>query len=286
MTPSTWVENVDQRGFQERVIERSRSLPVVVDFWAPWCGPCRALGPLLERLTEAAGGAWVLAKVNVDENPALAGEFQVSGIPAVFAIRNGEVVDQFTGLLPEPQLKAWLQRLIPTAADRLTQTAEALEASDPAAAEAKYREALAADAGHEAARVGLARLLLTKHADPAEIRTLLQGLDYGRMASEAQRLRRVLRLRELPHSDADLANAQARITTQPDNAESWYQLGAILAARGQYAEALDALLAAAERDQQRAGKDIRELMVEIFHIVGVRSPLADEYRDRLQKLLY
>ena len=111
MAESEWVAEVNAPDFQEKVIERSRTLPVVVDFWAPWCGPCRQLGPLLERLTAEANGAFALAKVNVDDNQHIAGEFGVEGIPAVFAVRDGEVVDSFVGLLPEPQLKAWLAGL-------------------------------------------------------------------------------------------------------------------------------------------------------------------------------
>ena len=142
MAESEWVAEVNAPDFQDKVIERSRTLPVVVDFWAPWCGPCRQLGPLLERLTAEAGGAFALAKVNVDDNQHIAGEFGVDGIPAVFAVRDGEVVNSFVGLLPEPQPKAWLAGLVPTGADDAVKRAAELETSDPAAAEAAYREAV------------------------------------------------------------------------------------------------------------------------------------------------
>src|SRR5262245_51440053 len=117
MASSEYVFDVDEANFQSAVVERSKQVPVVVDFWAPWCGPCRALGPVLERLVAARNGAVLLAKLNTDENPNLAGAFQIQGIPAVKAIRDGAVVLEFEGLLPEAQLEEFLNHVVPSETD-------------------------------------------------------------------------------------------------------------------------------------------------------------------------
>jgi putative thioredoxin len=284
MPTSPWVADATADTFQEQVVDQSRQRPVVVDFWAPWCGPCRQLGPVLERLAAEKAGAFALVKINTDDQPDLAGAFGVSGIPAVFAVKDGQVVDQFVGLLPEDQLRAFIDRLAPSEAETRAADALELEGRDPAAAEAAYRQMLAAHPDDPGVRVGLARVLLGKPGDEAEAAGLLDLVDPGDHAAEADRLRAVLRVRDVPHADADLA--AARSAARPDDAESQYRLGRVLAARGDYLPAMDALLLAAEADRELGRGPVRELMVDIFQVIGPRSPDADDYRGRLRNVLY
>ena len=282
MAASAWVADVTEADFMEQVVEQSKTRPVVVDFWAPWCGPCRALSPLLERLAAEGNGAFFLAKINTDNNPNVAGEFGVEGIPAVFAVRDGQVVNQFVGLLPEAQLREFLGSLQPTAADGLLEQAEKLETSDPAKAADLYRAALSEKPASAAAKVGLARVWLAGTGKDSEAAALLRDVVDESLAPETQRLGRILKLREHPASDADLAAARTKTETAAD----LLALGQVLAARGEYVPALDALLAGAEKDRELGKAAIRELMVEIFHILGVRSLDSDAYRDKLRAILY
>jgi putative thioredoxin len=283
---SKWVVNVDEANFEREVVERSRERPVVVDFWAPWCRPCQMLGPLLEKLVEERGGEVILAKVNTDQAQRLAYEYRIEGIPAVKAFRDGRPVLEFVGLLPEAQLRAFLDRLSPTEADRLARRGDEMVAAKPAEAEALYRRVLDQDRDHEAAVLGLARLLIDRgQYDEAE--GLLERIvPAGDRKAEAERLEATLFLRRLARSFGDEATLRRRLEAEPDNAEVRYQRGVVLAAAGKYPEALGMLLSAAERDRKLAAEKVREAMVKIFQVIGVRSPLADEYRDKLARLLY
>jgi len=175
--------DVTDQSFQADVLERSATVPVVVDLWAPWCGPCTTLGPMLEKAVAGTGGAVDLAKVNVDENPRIAEAFQVQSIPAVFAIRDGQVVDQFIGALPEAQVTAFVQRLapVPSEADNLVAAGD----------EASLRQALELEPDHQGATEALARLLIDRGEAPDALALLgrLPETDTGRaLAAEARLL--------------------------------------------------------------------------------------------------
>lgn len=150
--------DVTDATFQTEVVERSKSDPVVVDLWAPWCGPCRTLGPMIERVVDATKGAVVLAKVNVDDNPRVSSTFQVQSIPAVFAIHQGKVVDSFIGALPEAQIKMWVDRLAPAASPVDIAIDNAIAAGN----EEGLREVLAVEPGNGRAIVAIAKLLIER----------------------------------------------------------------------------------------------------------------------------
>ncbi len=283
---SPWVVNVEQADFEREVIERSRERPVVVDFWAPWCAPCRALAPILEKLVGQRGGDVVLAKVNIDEAPELAQRFRVASIPLVIAFRDGAPVLEFEGVLPEPQLVTFLDRLAPTQEEKSLRQAAALELTDPTQAERLYQEALAQDRGLDAARVGLVRVLMAQGKDDEAAEQLAEAGTVGEAGAEAERLNGVLTLRRLARSFGDEAAARQRLAADPGNGPARYELGCVLAAAGKYEEALATLLSAAERDPKLASGKVREAMVQVFNVVGPRSPLADDYRNRLTTLLY
>ncbi|MCI0642318.1 MAG: thioredoxin [Gemmataceae bacterium] len=283
---SPWVFSVEENDFESKVIQKSHQAAVVVDFWAPWCGPCRSLAPILERLVAERGGDVLLAKVNIDEAQELAMQYRVESIPMVMAFRNGRPVFEFIGLLPETEIKKFLDQVAPTQADRKAQKAAALEKSDPIQAEKLYRQALQEDANHETATLGLARVLLARGAD-GEVAELLERVGPGgEQGVEAERLSAIHWLRRHAQECGDEATLRARLEGDPNNPHTLYDLGCVEAAGAQYAEALEKLLQAGQRDPKLAKSKVKETMVKVFHAVGARSPLADEYRDKLASILY
>lgn len=284
---SDWVIDVTDEQFEADVLERSNEVPVVIDFWAEWCRYCHVLAPLLVAQAKQQQGKFVLAKVNVDENPQWAGQMQINGLPAVRVLYQQQLVDGFDGALPEEQVREFVERILPSPADQAVQQAQALEATDPAAAEALYRGALEQKPDRDAALIGLARVLVQQQRGD-EARPLLDRIGVGtEFGADAERLRRVLEMREArTESGEGEAQLRARVAAEPGNAAHHHALGGYLATQERYPEALEALLDAAKLDRKLAGNEVRELMVKIFQIVGVRSELSEKYRDELKSILY
>lgn len=268
------VLEVTEATFEREVVARSREVPVVIDFWAPWCGPCRTLGPTLERLAAEAKGAWLLAKVNVDENQRLAGMFRVQSIPAVMAVYQGKVVDQFVGALPESQVRAWLKRFVPERPDSLIEAAQALEASDPEGAIGRYRLILGQEPENTAALFQLGRLLLLQ-GSPEGVETLRQvpaGSPFFARAHAALPL-------------ADLIAVAAHSGDETGSAAR-YKQAALAAQSGAYEQALEQLLAIVASDRAFHDDGARKAMLALLAALGDEHPLVPTYRRKLASTLF
>jgi putative thioredoxin len=279
-----WIRDVTDASFDREVLQQSQRVPVVIDFWAPWCAPCRALGPILERLAEEYAGAFVLAKINVDENPGAATAFGIRSIPAVKAVHGGEVVDEFVGALPEPAVRQFLGRILPSDSDRLAEEGRNTERrGDQTGAAALYRRALEGDPNQPAARLGLGRLL--SDSDPeAALGELDRVLPATAERAEADRIAARLRLgRGNGAGDAEL---RVRVEREPNDLDARLRLARLLAAREEYEAALGHLLEIVKRDRGYEDDAGRKSMLDIFQILGSGHPLTEKYRSELARLLF
>ncbi|GMR22122.1 MAG: thioredoxin [Acidobacteriota bacterium] len=281
-----WVVDVTDQTFEKEVLERSHELPVVVDFWAEWCGPCKVLGPTLEKLAAEYNGKFLLAKVNTDQAQQLARVFGIRSIPTVIGFKNGEPAGEFSGAIPEESVRKFLARLSPSEIDIKVESADRLRADDPDQAASLYREVLEDTPGHDGARVGLAEALLATGEDD-EARTIVDSLwpPSGTHAERLEHLRSELSLRGLS-PDVTEDRLRSQLEENPTQGSVLLQLGQLLAAEKRYPEALESLLRAAELDRKLAEGKAKTMMVDIFHVIGVRSGLADDFRTKLSRLLY
>ncbi len=279
------VVDVSSEDFEREVIERSRRVPVVVDFWAPWCGPCRSLGPLLERQAAVHRGAFVLAKLNVDEAPELAQRYGARSIPLVLGFRDGAPVAEFVGAQPESAVRAFLDALLPTEADRLAEEGDELAAGGHAnAAEERYRAALAEDGRQPRALLGLARLRAGQDATAEALELLERVLPGSPVAAEAERF--AAKLRTHAEATGDEAELRRRLAADAADLEARVGLGRLLAAEDRYEEALGELLAAVRRDPEWSDAAARKAMLDIFEVLGGDHELTGRFRAELARALY
>lgn len=283
---SLWISEVLTDEFDRDVIEKSMELPVVVDFWATWCEPCRQLTPLLEKLTNEYAGKFQLAKINIDQCPDIASAFQVQTIPYVVAISQGQPVNHFMGPLPEDQLREWLATFLPSAADELFRRGEEIEKEDPAAAEVCYREALELQPDDERIKIRLAKVVLAQNRDEEAAKIIAELESRGFLEPEAERVKSELELRQGAQESGGILEARAAVESNPNDFSSQIKLADVLAVENKHREALEICLSVVEADKTGAGVEAKETMVKIFDMLGSASELTSEYRRKLATMWY
>ncbi|MBY4898203.1 thioredoxin [Cupriavidus sp. AU9028] len=279
------MSDVTLQNFENDVVELSRRVPVLVDFWAPWCGPCQTLGPLLEKLEREAGGRWKLAKVNVDENQPLAAHFAVRSIPHVIAFVDGRPVDQFVGVLPESGLRQFIERVTPNPGQvSLRQARAALAQGDREAARAAFQAAVAFDPGFDEARIEYIGFLLDENAMQAAETEF--GMLTERAAQEEGHAALVTRLEALRGLAGlpDEATLAGRVQADPSDLQARLDLAQLLIARRQYEPALAQLLEIV-RQNRAFGDDIgRKTMLSVFGMMPDPQSVAS-WRRQLSAVL-
>lgn len=263
--------------FQQHVLDESRHRPVVVDFWAPWCGPCKSLKPVLEKLAAEYGGKFLLAKINSDDNQELAARYGVRGIPSVKAFIDGEPVDEFSGALPEGEVRAFLDRLIPGPAEELRVQAAAVRMKgDTASALQLLAEASKLDPGHLGVRLDAAEIMLDlNEADEARrlIGSVPEDADPRVPALKA-------RLQFMGVAGDDQATLAARVAANENDLEARLKLANLLVAGGQYEAGMDQLLEIVRRDRGFEDDIGRKTLLSVFNLLG-----GDERVSRYRRLL-
>ena len=284
------IKNTTTKDFMRDVVDASREVPVLVDFWAPWCGPCRQLTPLLEKAVRAAKGAVKLVKMNIDEHPQIPGQMGVQSIPAVFAFQDGRPVDGFMGALPESRIRSFIARLIgdesADAAADLDAADEALAAGDANTAAQAFAEALQKDAENERAAAGLAKCYI-KTGDLTRAEQTLALVPPAKADSvPVASARASLELARKAANAGDAESLRAKLAANPNDSQSRFDLAVALNAKGDRQGAIDELLTIIRKDRAFNDDAARKELLQLFDAWGASDPATISGRQRLSSLLF
>jgi len=285
------VKETTTQGFIKDVIEASKKQPVLVDFWAPWCGPCKQLTPILEKAVKSAKGKVKLAKMNIDEHPAIPGQMGIQSIPAVIAFSNGQPVDGFMGALPESQVMAFLERLTKGAVgaeerDLMKAADEALAAGDTAGAANLYGQLLTQDSGNVAALAGLARCYVLTGALEQAKQTLAMVPEGKRNETAVAAARAALEVAEQAKAVGPIDELERKVAANPLDHQARFDLATALNAKGKRNEAANHLLEIVKRDRKWNDDGARKQLVQFFEAWGFTDPATVEGRKRLSSILF
>jgi len=285
------VKETTTQGFIKDVIEASKKQPVLVDFWAPWCGPCKQLTPILEKAVKSAKGKVKLAKMNIDEHPAIPGQMGIQSIPAVIAFSNGQPVDGFMGALPESQVMAFLERLTKGAVgaeerDLMKAADEALAAGDTAGAANLYGQLLTQDSGNIAALAGLARCYVLTGALEQAKQTLAMVPEGKRNETAVAAARAALEVAEQAKAVGPIDELERKVAANPLDHQARFDLATALNAKGKRNEAANHLLEIVKRDRKWNDDGARKQLVQFFEAWGFTDPSTVEGRKRLSSILF
>jgi putative thioredoxin len=291
VTADVVVKETTTQAFVKDVIEESKRQPVLVDFWAPWCGPCKQLTPVLEKAVKAAKGKVKLVKMNIDDHPAIPGQMGIQSIPAVIAFVNGQPADGFMGALPESQVMAFLERLTKDriggeAQDLLKGADAALAEGDAAGAAAMYSELLAEDGGNVPALAGLARCYVETGALDQAKQTLAMIPEAKQNDAAVAAARAALELAEQSKNIGPVDELEQKVAANPLDHQARFDLALALNGQGKRAEALDQLIAIVKRDRKWNDDGARKQLVQFFDAWGPTDEAAIEGRRRLSSILF
>jgi putative thioredoxin len=286
--PGDLIKEGSDKTFAADVIEASRQQPVIVDFWATWCGPCKTLTPTLEKVVKAAGGAVKLVKIDVDKNPVFAGQLRVQSIPTVYAFVDGKPADGFMGAVPESEVKAFVERLTgpaaPSDVDKLLSLAkESLDLGDAGGAAQAFAQALQLDPDNLSAIGGLARCYLAG-GDVERAREVANMAPEGAKNADLESVRAALALAEA--APLDTADVERRLAADDNDHAARLELAAALAAKGKLQEASDQLLTVIERDRDWNEGAARKQLLTVFDAAGQTSEVTKSGRRRLSSILF
>jgi putative thioredoxin len=282
-----WIFDIDEGEFGQSVVEASKTRPVLVDFWAAWCSPCRRLSPLLEKVAEEFQGAFWLVRVNIQETPSLLRSYPIESIPLVMMFRDGRPVDQFHGLLLEDEVRRFVKRHCSSPADDLVAKGnERLKQGLPGEAKLLFEKALVEEGGNVGALLGLAEVALTA-GNLLKVEAHLKMVSIVAPQSErAGNLRARLDFLKQCRQFGGLEETQLLHSENPENLESLFRLACCLASVQSYQQSLEQLLAVVASDRSFRDDGARKAMLEVFRILGDHSPLTEQYRDRLARLVF